>query len=205
MSNALKNVAESTAHVWSDIVDEARDLVALLHTEIVEHKVGEIIEPGRGRAHPDPESGVVLTLEHALDALEAVVAPGRAGSPQPEPPDGEGHVVDQEKMLHDKNAIARLTTGMYRDYFAAQYNQQIMQLQQQLQLAQQLVNEASSQLKYITALIEVNGKLLLTGDVKMADFVIAINSYLAAKNNIIQNTIAKLQIINQINYWDRKK
>ena len=27
MSNALKNVAESTAHVWSDIVDEARDLV----------------------------------------------------------------------------------------------------------------------------------------------------------------------------------
>ena len=27
MSNALRNVAETTAHAWSDLVDEARDLV----------------------------------------------------------------------------------------------------------------------------------------------------------------------------------
>ena len=27
MSNALRNVAETTAHAWSDLVDEARELV----------------------------------------------------------------------------------------------------------------------------------------------------------------------------------
>ena len=111
----------------------------------------------------------------------------------------------QKKMLHDKNAIARLTTSVYRDYFLQQYNQQVMQLQQQLQLTEALLRQSTEQLKYTNALIEANGKLLLTGESRIADLVIAINSYLAARNNVTQNSIAKLQIINQINYWDRKK
>ena len=108
-------------------------------------------------------------------------------------------------MLHDKNAVGRLTTSVYRDYFKQQYEQQLLQLQQQLQLAQQLVDQSTTQLKYAAALIEANGKLLLTGESRIADFVIAINSYLTAKNSVTQNTVSKLQIINQINYWDRKK
>lgn len=111
----------------------------------------------------------------------------------------------QKKMLHDKNAVGRLTTSVYRDYFKQQYEQQLLQLQQQLQLAQQLVDQSTAQLKYAAALIEANGKLLLTGESRIADFVIAINSYLTAKNSVTQNTVSKLQIINQINYWDRKK
>ena len=42
-----------------------------------------------------------------------------------------------------------------------------------------------------------------TGDARMADYLLAIGNYLTAKNAIRQNTINKLQIINQINYWNR--
>jgi S1-C subfamily serine protease len=46
---------------------------------------------------------------------------------------------------------------------------------------------------------------LVTGDVRIADYIIAIGNYLNAKNIITQNTINKLQIINQVNYWNRKQ
>ena len=110
----------------------------------------------------------------------------------------------QRKMLHTKISIAEQTRQNYRDYFKTQYSQQIAQLTQQLQSVQELINETTDQLKYVEGLIEANGKLLATGDVHIADYVIAINNYLSAKNIILQNTITKLQIITQINYWNRK-
>jgi len=110
----------------------------------------------------------------------------------------------QRKMQHNKITIAELTRQNYRDYFKTQYSQQIAQLTQQLNAAQQLINETNEQIKYTEGLMEANRKLLPTGDVKISDFVIAINNYLNAKNIIIQNTISRLQIINQINYWNRK-
>ena len=110
----------------------------------------------------------------------------------------------QRKMQHNKIAIAELTRQNYRDYFKTQYNQQIAQLTQQLNASQQLINETNEQIKYTEGLMEANRKLLPTGDVKISDFVIAINNYLNAKNIITQNTITRLQIINQINYWNRK-
>ena len=110
----------------------------------------------------------------------------------------------QRKMQHNKITIAELTRQNYRDYFKTQYSQQIAQLTQQLNAAQQLINETNEQIKYTEGLMEANRKLLPTGDVKISDFVIAINNYLNAKNIIIQNTISRLQITNQINYWNRK-
>jgi glutaredoxin 2 len=110
----------------------------------------------------------------------------------------------QRKMQHNKIALAELTRQNYRDYFKTQYNQQIAQLTQQLNASQQLINETNEQIKYTQGLMEANRKLLPTGDVKISDFVIAINNYLNAKNIITQNTITRLLIINQINYWNRK-
>ena len=51
--------------------------------------------------------------------------------------------------------------------------------------------------------MKVNEKLLTTGDAKIPDFVIAINNYLSARNLLAQNNINKLQVINQINYWNK--
>jgi outer membrane protein TolC len=110
----------------------------------------------------------------------------------------------QRKMQHNKIFIEEQTRLNYRDYFKTQYSQQIAQLTQQLNAAQELINETNVQIKYTQGLMEANRKLLPTGDVKISDFVIAINNYLNAKNIITQNTITRLQIINQINYWNRK-
>lgn len=110
----------------------------------------------------------------------------------------------QKRMLHTKIAIAEQTRQNYRDYFKTQYSQQVAQLTQQLQSVDELINETTGQLKYVESLIDANGKLMATGDVRIADYVIAISNYLNAKNIILQNTINKLQIITQINYWNKK-
>ena len=62
---------------------------------------------------------------------------------------------------------------------------------------------AATQIKYADGLITANQKLMLTGDVRVTDYILAINNYLNAKNIITQNTITKYQLINQINYWNR--
>ncbi len=110
----------------------------------------------------------------------------------------------QKKMQHDKIAIAEQTRQQYESYYKTQYDQQIVQLLQQLQLAQELINQTVTQIKYTSALIEANRKLLEAGDVRMPDYILAIGNYLSAKNSSTQNMVYKLQLINQINYWNRK-
>ena len=110
----------------------------------------------------------------------------------------------QKKMQYNKLSIAEQTRQTYRDYFKTQYQQQIAQLFQQLNSVLEIINQATGQLKYIETLIEANRKLLETGEVHMPDYILAIGNYLNAKNIITQNTINKYQIINQINYWNRK-
>ena len=109
----------------------------------------------------------------------------------------------QRKLQHTKIDIAERTRTQYRDFFKAQYGQQVAQLFQQLSATAELITAINNQIKYAQGLIDVNLKLLETGDVKIADLVIAVNNYLTAKNLLTLNTVAKLQIINQINYWNR--
>ncbi len=112
---------------------------------------------------------------------------------------------NQKKMLHQKNTIAEQKRQNYLNFFSKQYKQQIDQLQQQLLLAEQLIQQATVQIKYAEGLIKAQRPQLVTGDVRIADYIIAIGNYLNAKNIITQNTITKLQLINQINYWNRKQ
>lgn len=110
----------------------------------------------------------------------------------------------QRRMQHQKNAIAEQNRKNYQEFFSTQYTQQIAQLNQQLQLTQQLIEQTATQIKYAEGLITAQRQQLVTGDVRIADYIIAIGNYLNAKNIVTQNTINKLQIINQINYWNRK-
>ena len=112
----------------------------------------------------------------------------------------DGH---QRKMQYSKLDIAERTRTGYKDFFTRQYNQQIAQLTQQLKSTEALIGQIDDQVKYSQALIEVNEKLLGTGDAKIADYVIALTNYLNARNLLTQNNITRLQIINQINYWNR--
>jgi len=112
----------------------------------------------------------------------------------------DGH---QRKMQYSKLDIAERTRAGYKDFFTSQYKQQISQLTQQLQATEALIAQINDQVRYSEALIDVNGKLLGTGDVKVADFILALSNYLNAKNLLTQNNITRLQIINQINYFNR--
>ena len=110
----------------------------------------------------------------------------------------------QRKLLHRRLDILENTRQGYRDYFVTQYSQQIAQLTQQLNNTRQLIAETNNQLKYVQTLITANGKLLTTGEVRIADYVIAINNYLNAQNIVTQNIVSALQIITLINYWNRR-
>ncbi len=110
----------------------------------------------------------------------------------------------QKKMQHDKISNAQMIRQQYSDFFKLQYNQQSAQLLQQLRLTQQLIDDATNQLKFSEGLMDANRKLLATGDARIVDYLFAISNYLNAKNIITQNTVNKLQIINQLNYWNAK-
>jgi outer membrane protein TolC len=109
----------------------------------------------------------------------------------------------QKQLQYSKIDIAEKTRVNYQSFFTRQYRQQIAQLTQQLSATDDLINDINNQLKYTQSLIDVNGKLLGTGEVRVTDYIIALNNYINAKNLITQNNISRLQIINQLNYWNR--
>ncbi|NML39174.1 TolC family protein [Chitinophaga sp. G-6-1-13] len=108
----------------------------------------------------------------------------------------------QRKMQHNKVAISEETRKNYQDFFSRQYYQQIQQLTQQLASTLELIEQANKQINYADGLMQANRALLVHGDARIADYVIAINNYLNAKNIITQNIVNKYQLINQINYWN---
>lgn len=112
----------------------------------------------------------------------------------------DGH---QRKMQIKQLKLEESTRLNYQDFFIVQHNQQIAQLIQQLHATEGLLDGINEQIKYAETLIKVDGKLMETGDTRIADFVIAINNYLNANNLLTQNSINRMQIINQINYWNK--
>lgn len=110
---------------------------------------------------------------------------------------------NQRKLQYTKIAIAERTRVRNKEFFTRQFNQQIAQLRQQLAATEGLLGLIDKQIKYIETLIQANGKLLATGDIKLTDYILAINNYITAKNLVVQNKVAKFQIINQINYWNK--
>ena len=112
----------------------------------------------------------------------------------------DGH---QRKLQYNKLTINEQTRMIYKDFFTRQFDQQLNQLHQQLNGTVDLQKEINEQITYSEGLIKVNARLMETGDVRIADYIIALNSYLNAKYLLTQNNITRLQIINQINYWNR--
>lgn len=112
----------------------------------------------------------------------------------------DGH---QKKMMYDQLGLAQRTATAYKDFFSTQHIQQLNLLRQQLNDQSSLYQKIKEQIKFTKSLIEVDSRLLQTGDVKVAEFVIAINNYLAAQNLLRQTNINRLKLINQLNYWNR--
>lgn len=114
----------------------------------------------------------------------------------------DGH---QKQLQYSKLNIEERTRQKQKEFFTSQYKQQIQQLQQQLQDLENLSGPINEQIKYLQTLIEVNGKLLETGDIKITDYVLALNNYITSKNLIVQNQIERYLVIHQLNYWNLKQ
>lgn len=109
----------------------------------------------------------------------------------------------QRKMQHKKIQLQEETRQYYKSFYTAQYYQQIAQLKQQIAETDKLFGQINEQVKFDETLIKVDTQLLHTGDLKIADLILAINNYLAVRNLKTQTIINKLQLINQLNYWNR--
>lgn len=109
----------------------------------------------------------------------------------------------QKKIQYSKIDVAERTRKNYQSFFNTQYKQQIAQLTRQLSATDDLINDISKQLGYSKSLIEANGKLLEAGEVRITDYLLAVNNYLTAQSLLIQNTMNRLLLINQLNYWNR--
>ena len=108
-------------------------------------------------------------------------------------------------MQHDRVTISEQTLQSYRDFYLKQYYQQISRLFAQLDDNIKLNGILNKQLEYSNTLINANHKLLETGDLQIADYVIAVNNLLSVRNESVKNKIEQYIIINHINYWNRIK
>jgi outer membrane protein TolC len=114
----------------------------------------------------------------------------------------DGH---QRQLQYTKITILERTRLKQKEFFTTQLTQQLQQLQQQLTALESLAEPINQQIKYLETLIDVNGKLLETGDIKITDYVLALNNYITSRNLVVQNMIARYQVINQLNYWNTNK
>ncbi|WP_052496384.1 TolC family protein [Pedobacter lusitanus] len=112
----------------------------------------------------------------------------------------DGH---QRKMQYNKLSIAQKTVNAYKEFFRNQHTQQLNLLRQQITDQAGLYKQVSEQIKFTKSLIQADSRLLQTGDIRIADFVIAINNYLAVQNLLRQTNITRLKLVNQLNYWNR--
>ena len=109
----------------------------------------------------------------------------------------------QRKLQYKRLSLEEETRSNYKVFFDAQSRQQIAQLNQQINESDNLLNQIDDQLKYSETLIKVDTRLLETGDLRIADLVLAINNYLTIKNLKTTTSVNKLQLINQLNYWNK--
>jgi outer membrane protein TolC len=109
----------------------------------------------------------------------------------------------QRKMQYRKIDLQEETRANYKAFFNAQYKQQIAQLNQQIAENDNLVKQIDEQIKYSESLIKVDSDLLQTGDLRIADLILAVNNYLTIKNLRTTTNINKLLLINQLNYFNR--
>lgn len=112
----------------------------------------------------------------------------------------DGH---QRQLQYRRLSLEEDTRQTYKAFFDVQYRQQIAQLNQQITENENLTKQINDQIKYTESLIKVDTQLLQTGDLKIADLILAVNNYLTVKNLLTQTIISRLQLINQVNYWNK--
>ncbi len=109
----------------------------------------------------------------------------------------DGH---QKRLLIQQNQLQLDTRQKYLTQTQQRHQQKIFQLESQIELFEKMINTANQQIDYAKALVEANAKQLPTGDVKMVEFILAINNLLNLKANIIKYNNMLYSLKNQLKY-----
>ena len=109
---------------------------------------------------------------------------------------------NQRKLQITKNELALETNVAYKRQFERQFKQQQEQLMLKLTQNEMMNEQLQSQLKINKTLLDAFNKLLVTGNAMIPDFVIALGNSLNITNAIAQNDMARLLLINELNYWN---
>jgi outer membrane protein TolC len=112
---------------------------------------------------------------------------------------------NQRHQQHLKLKLTEDTRKNYQDFSRKQYRQRLDQLYQQLDETDRLIRQAQTVIKSTKTLMDAYGKQMQTGDATVTDYVLSIHQLMNAQHVITQHTNQKLQIINQINYWNHEK
>ena len=107
----------------------------------------------------------------------------------------DGH---KKQMLLQQNNLELQTRQNYLARTKNQYEQTLLQLQQQIKAYENMESLAKEQMVYSRTLIDANAKQLPTGDVKVVDFILSINNYLNLKVNSIQYQATLYSLHNQL-------
>lgn len=111
----------------------------------------------------------------------------------------DGH---QKRLKYQRLNLDEQNRIRAREFFVAQYQQQIGLLKKQLQSTRLLLDKIKKQVDYTQTLIDAYGKLLQTGDVKITDVITAITNFMAAQNTYRQTIVNRLRIQSQIAYYN---
>lgn len=112
---------------------------------------------------------------------------------------------DKRSLQYQKNEAALQTVNAYKSNFQRQYKQQLNMLNQKIEQSDQTASALKSQFIIGEALVNADKKLLLSGDVQITEYIIALSNLITIQNGITQNTVNRLQLLNEINYWKSNK
>jgi outer membrane protein TolC len=107
---------------------------------------------------------------------------------------------NQRNLEKQKLAIEENTRGKYRDNFLIRYNQQFLQLEQELKSEREISADLEKQLSTTDNLLKALKAELESGLIQMTDYLLAVKNYRIINKALSDSRIKILQIINDLNY-----
>lgn len=89
---------------------------------------------------------------------------------------------------------------IYLNFYKVQFTQEELRLEQQMLATDQLISTIDQQIKLSEALIDADKKLLVKGNLRITDYLLAIKNYFSIKSSEAQLSNAKVLLINEYNY-----
>jgi outer membrane protein TolC len=109
--------------------------------------------------------------------------------------DGNQRNIEKQKLDIQEN-----TRGVYRNNFLVRYNQQTLQLTQELKSEKEIAAGLETQLSTSESLLKALKAELETGIIQMTDYLLAIKNYRLINKALSDSRIKILQIISELNY-----